>query len=250
MKQGWRMVMQGWRARLGFLIPPGNPTVEPEMIALAPPGVTVHFSRMVADGPAGTHHGQEERNRSQIEHIDESAALLAMVKPKVMMLAHTATSYTLGRGAEAELLKRLHAQYATPFSTAFGSVAAALHGLAVKRVALGTPYSEEITLKGKAHLEKHGFEVVSHRRLENVTDIYEETAERAYQLGRAVDVSTAQAVFLSGTGMPTVKILATLEQDLCKPAISANSAMMWHALRLAGVRHRVSGYGRLLESGV
>src|SRR5205807_103860 len=121
-------------------------------------------------------------------------------------------------------LKRLHAQYATPFSTAFGSVAAALHGLAVERVALGTPYSEEITLKGKAHLEEHGFEVVSHRRLENVTDIYEETAERAYQLGRAVDVSTAQAVFLSGTGMPTVKILATLEQDLCKPAISANSA--------------------------
>ena len=242
--------MQGWRARLGFLIPPGNPTVEPEMIALAPPGVTVHFSRMVAGGPAGTHHGQEERNRSQIEHIDESAALLAMVKPSVMMLAHTATSYTLGRSAEAELLKRLHAQYATRFSTAFGSVAAALHGLAVKRVALGTPYSEEITLKGKAHLEEHGFEVVSHRRLENVTDIYEETAERAYQLGRAVDVPTAQAVFLSGTGMPTVKILATLEQDLCKPAISANSAMMWHALRLAGVRHRVSGYGRLLESGV
>ena len=92
------MVMQGWRARLGFLIPPGNPTVEPEMIALAPPGVTVHFSRMVAGGPAGTHHGQEERNRSQIEHIDESAALLAMVKPSVMMLAHTATSYMLGRG--------------------------------------------------------------------------------------------------------------------------------------------------------
>src|SRR5882757_4530424 len=99
--------MMGWRARLGFLIPPGNPTVEPEMIALAPPGVTVHFSRMVADGPAGTHHGQEERNRSQIEHIDESAALLAMVKPCVMMLAHTATSYTLGRTAEAELLQRL-----------------------------------------------------------------------------------------------------------------------------------------------
>ena len=104
--------MKGWRARLGFLIPPGNPTVEPELIAMTPPGVSVHFSRLVARGPAGTHHGQEERNRSQIEHIDESAALLAMVKPNVIALAHTATSYTLGRGAEAELLKRLQAQYA------------------------------------------------------------------------------------------------------------------------------------------
>src|SRR6478672_11560516 len=48
----------GWRARLGFLIAPGNPSVEPELIALAPSGVSAHFSRMVAGGPAGTHHGR------------------------------------------------------------------------------------------------------------------------------------------------------------------------------------------------
>ena len=240
--------MKGWRARLGFLVPPGNPTVEPELIAMTPPGVSVHFSRLVARGPAGTHHGQEERNRSQIEHIDESAALLAMVTPNVIVLAHTATSYTLGRTGEAALLQRLQNQYALPFVTAFGSVAAALGELGVKRVALGTPYSEEITLEGKAHLEKHGFDVVSHGRLENVTNIYEQTAERAYRLGREVDTPEAQAVFLSGTGMPTIKILEALEQDLGKPALSANSAMMWHALRLAGVRHPISGYGRLLAS--
>ena len=70
---------------------------------MAPPGVSVHFSRMVAHGPTGTLEGQEERNRTQIKHIGESAALLAMVKPDVIMLAHTATSYTLGRHAEAEL---------------------------------------------------------------------------------------------------------------------------------------------------
>jgi maleate cis-trans isomerase len=128
-------------------------------------------------------------------------------------------------------------------------VAAALRHLGVKRVALGTPYGDEITLKGRAHLQEHGFEVVSHGRLENVTDIYEETPERAYQLGRTVDRASAQAVFLSGTGMPTIPILETLEQDLGKPVISANSAMMWHALRLAGVRHGVAGYGRLLASG-
>jgi maleate cis-trans isomerase len=242
------MIMKGWRARLGFLIPPGNPTVEPEMIALAPPGVSVHFSRMVAHGPVGSHHAQEERNRSQIEHIDESAALLAMVKPNIMMLAHTATSYTLGRSAEADLLRRLQAQYAIPVATAFGSVAAALNTLGVKRLALGTPYSEELTLKGKAHLEGCGFEVVSFGRLKNVTDIYAETAERAYQLGRSVNTPEAQAVFLSGTGMPTIDILDVLEQDLGKPVLSAASAMMSHALRLASLRHPMSGYGRLLTS--
>src|SRR5882757_5297740 len=111
--QLWRTVMMGWRARLGFLVPPGNPTVEPEIIAMAPPGVSVHFSRMVAHGPTGTHDGQDERNRTQIEHIGQSADLLTMVKPNVIMLAHTATSYTLGRRAEVELVQRLQQQCGT-----------------------------------------------------------------------------------------------------------------------------------------
>jgi maleate isomerase len=140
-------------ARLGFLVPPGNPTVEPEMIEMSPKSVSVHFSRMVAHGPTGTLDGQEERNRTQIEHIGESAELLAMVKPSVIMLAHTATSYTLGRHAEAQLVQRLRDQCGTPVATAFGSVLDALKVLGATRVALGTPYSGETTLKGKALLE-------------------------------------------------------------------------------------------------
>jgi maleate cis-trans isomerase len=240
--------MMGWRARLGFLIPPGNPTVEPEVIAMTPPGVSAHFSRMVAHGANGSLDGQDERSRTQIEHIGESTELLAMVKPNVIMLAHTATSYTLGRRAEAELVQRLHDQFRTPFATAFGSVVAALNALGAKRIALGTPYSEETTLQGKALLEEHGFEVVSYGRVPNVTNIYDETAERAYRLGRTIDRPAVQAIFLSGLGMPTISTLETLEQDLGKPAISAASAMMWQALRLAGVRQRVTGYGRLLAS--
>jgi len=239
--------MMGWRARLGFLVPPGNPTVEPEMVAMAPDGVSVHFSRLVAHGATGTHAGQEERNRTMVEHIGESAALLAMVKPDVIMLSHTATSYTLGRQGEAELVARLRAQCGTQVDTAFASVVAALKVLGVRRVALGTPYGEETTLKGKAALEEHGFDVVSHGRLDNVRNIYEETPQRAYRLGRSVDTPDAEAVFLSGSGMPTVAIVETLERDLGKPVISAASAMMWRALRLAGVRDAVGGYGRLLK---
>jgi maleate cis-trans isomerase len=240
------MVMMGWRARLGFLVPPGNPTVEPEIIAMTPPGVSVHFSRMVSHGQPGSLQGQDERNRTQLKHLDDSAALLAMVKPNVIMLAHTATSYTLGRKAEAELVHRLQDRYKVPFATAFSSVVDALKALGATRIALGTPYSEETTLQGKTLLEEHGFEVVNYGRLDNVTNIYDETPERAYRLGRSIDRPAVQAVFLSGLGMPTIATLATLEQDLGKPVISAASAMMWQALRLAGVRQSVAGYGRLL----
>ena len=94
--------MMGWRARLGFLVPPGNPTMEPEMMRLAPRGVSLHFPRMVAQGETGSLEGQDERNRSQIAHLEDTVALLAMVKPGVIVMGHGATSYTLGKQGEAE----------------------------------------------------------------------------------------------------------------------------------------------------
>ena len=234
--------------RIGFLVPPGAPTVEVEMIAAAPPSVSVHFTRMVARGPAGSHQGQEERNRSQIEHLPECAALLAMVKPRVIVLAHTATSGTLGKEGEAALIERIRRETGIPFITAFQSVVAALAHLGARRVALGTPYAAETTAATKANLEAHGLEVVNVRRLENVTNIYEETAERAGALARQVDVPQAQALFLSGVGMPTLAALEAAEQALGKPCISSAASMLWNALRVAGVKTPVKGFGSLLAS--
>jgi maleate isomerase len=238
--------MMGWRARIGFLVPPGNPTVEPEMMELAPKGVSVHFARMSASGAAGTHAGQEERNRSQIASLDDATRLLAMVSPQVIVMAHTATSYTLGREAEAALVRRQEIETGTRFVTAFGSVLEALACLGVRRIAYATPYDAELTEQGRAHLALHGFDVVGVARLEGVRNIYEETTERAYAVGRQADRPEAEAVFLSGTGMPTLAMLQVLEDDLGKPVISASSAMMWNALRIAGVRCPRQGYGCLL----
>jgi maleate isomerase len=238
--------MIGWRARLGFLVPPGNPTVEPEMIALAPPGVSLHFNRMVARGTPGAPDGQSERNRTMIDNIDISVEMLALVRPDVIVLAHTATSYELGRDGEAELITRLERATGSRIVTAFGAVRRALERLGVRKLALGAPYSRETTLKGKAHLEAHGIEVVNFDNLKNVTNIYDETAERAYRLARTVDCVAAEAVFLTGTGLPTLPVLEALEQDLGKPVVSSASAMMWHALRTAGVRQPMPGYGSLL----
>ena len=239
--------MKGWRTRIGFLVPPGNPTVEPEMTELTPPGVSLHFTRMHAEGPAGTHAGQEQRNQSQLDSIPACVRLLAMVSPSVIVMAHTATSYTLGQAREAALVKEMEAIGKARFITAFGSVLAAFSVLGVRRIAYATPYSVEMTAKGKQHLETCGISVVSSGHLSNVRNIYEENAERAYAIARQVDHPEAEAIFLSGVGMPTLDALQPLEEDCGKPVISAASAMMWHALRTAGVRGDIKGYGRLLS---
>jgi maleate isomerase len=240
--------VSGWRARIGVLVPPGNPTVEPETIALTPPGVSVHFTRMTSSGVTGSLEGQEERNRQQLASLPECVSLLAMVKPNVIVLAHTSTSYTLGRQGEQDLIERMETTHGCRFITAFGSAVAALKHLGVNRVAFGTPYAMSLTERGKALLETYGFTVSNHMSLPGVTNIYDQPAERAYQLGRMVDRQDAEAIFRSGNGMPTIAAIEMLECDLGKPVISAASATMWHALRSTGVRASVPAAGRLLRS--
>src|SRR3954447_20279631 len=107
--------MIGWRARLGFMVPPGNPTIEPEMIALAPEGVSLHFHRMDAgDGVPGALDNQDRRTRAMIDSLDAGVPILAAVKPDIITVAHTATSYYLGHEREAVLLARLTAASGVP----------------------------------------------------------------------------------------------------------------------------------------
>ncbi len=202
---------------------------------------------MVGRGADGTLKGLDDRLTSQIAHMDESAELLASVKPNVIVLAHTATSYKLGKDGERALAARITQSTGIPFISTFGSVIAALDALGVTRIALGTPYDETLTRSAKTNLESHGLEVVTFDWLRDVRSIFDETEKRVYDLARKVNTAEAQAVFLSGVGLPTLSVLQTLEDDLGKPVISSASATMWNALRVAGLACRIDGYGRLLR---
>jgi maleate cis-trans isomerase len=237
----------GWRARLGFLIPPGTPTVEREMYKLAPEGVSVHFARMVARGPVGTLENLQQRAASQLEHMDETVELLARVEPDVIVLAHTATSYVLGKDGDARMAAHQKQRTGIPFISALGSAVAAFQALGVRRVAVGTPYDMALTLRGKAVLEEFGIEVVNAECLPDVKNIFEEPPRRVYGLIRGANRPDADAVFVSGVGLPTLSVLGAAETDLGKPVLSSACAMMWNALRTAGIRTPVPGYGRLLE---
>ena len=242
--------MFGWRARIGVLLPPGNPTVEPELWGMAPSGVSLHFARLETPpsvGRAGEHAGMEERARAYREGLAGPTTALSQVRPAVVVLAHTASSYALGFGNEQALVDRIAALAGAPALLAAQAVLAALRHLGVKRLALGTPYPESISRQGKAYWEAAGFDIAGYHRLEDVTDIYAENEERAYLLARRADATDADAVLLSGTGLPTVAVLETLERDLGKPVISSNQASLWQALRMAGVREAIPGFGRLLR---
>src|SRR4029077_5560019 len=104
----------------------------------------------------------------------------------------------------------------------------------VSRLALGTPYPESISRQGRAYWEASGFQIVGHHLVTGGVRLSAESEGRAPELARRADAPDAQAVLLSGTGLPTVAVLETLERLLGKPVISSNQACLWRALRLAG----------------
>ena len=237
------------KPRLGVLVPAGNPTIEPELYRMAPASLTIHFARLdTLAGDPGAVDGMETRTLRYLDSVPAATRSLAPVKPDLVVLCHTAVSYLTGFDHEPAMLQRLTEQAGTRAATTARAIRAALAYLGVRRLALATPYPESISAAGRAYWDAAGLDVVAHCRLDDVENIYDETEDRAYALGCEADVPEADAVLISGTGLPTVGMIDRLERHLGKPVVTSQAATLWHALRTLGLDATVRGYGRLLAA--
>jgi maleate cis-trans isomerase len=174
------------------------------------------------------------------------------VQPKSIAWACTSGSFFDGKQGNDRLLGKL-AEMAggVPVTTASGAVVAAMKALGVNRPAVGTPYSPDVNALLFRFLQQSGFDpfpVASYfgKLVDDIT-LQSVEEEEVAAFARAIDRPDADSVVISCTGLPTARIAAALEEELGKPVVTSNLAILWHGMRLAEIEHRGVPGGRLFS---
>ena len=225
--------MYGWRGRIGVIVSPPNTVVECEFAQMAPEGVSVHAARLGRPESAEGILSEDVVLQTNTD-LPRAASSLAELRLDVVVFAHTAGSMLGGVRYDEDLISMMEEKVGCPAVTTASAVVAALEGAGVRKLALLTPYPEEMTVK-EADFLQHAvpsLEVVSQRSLGTATGlaIGDLMPQVAYREAQNIDTSDADALFLSGTNWRTIEVIEAMEADLGLPVFTANQVTMWAAL--------------------
>ena len=234
--------MIGWRARIG-VIQPGDAVLDHEFFECAPRNVSVHLTR--TEYPLDLPPLERALRLATSSDIEQAAKTFKAIKPTVVAYACTAASICRRIGGDTEISSRINNIAGVPATTTGTAVVAGLRALGVARVAVLAPYVEAVTSALVHFLSASGLTVVHHHTAGLRLGFAEVPPWDVYRQAREAFVSEAEALFISCTNFRSLEVVAALEGDRGRPALSANQCTMWHALRLAGIHEPVPNLGRL-----
>jgi maleate isomerase len=218
----------GW---FGIGTPMANPTVEGELRLLMPHNVLLQVSRLVSD--------ETSSKGRLIDYIRKLPAYMKtynILKLDAYGFACTASSYLVGLAEERDIVKRVEDQVGYRVITAPDAILEACEALKVSRVALAAPYPDDVIDSGAVYWKSRGLDVVAKHRLVTASStdtrtIYMLTSEDANAAFDKIDHAKAEAVVLSGTGMPSLNILHARAKQIGKPVLSSNYSLAWALLK-------------------
>jgi len=63
-----------------------------------------------------------------------------------------------------------------------------------------------------------------------------------------METGSSDALFISCTALPVLKILDHVETKIKKTVLSSNQTLIWDSIRSVGYKNSVSGYGQLFRN--
>ncbi len=236
------------RAAIGLIVLASDQTIEHEFRALANlDGVAVYQSRIQNEN----HITPETLKAMEGRLTQSTSVILPGVRLDVVAFACTSASMVIG---EDRVFQRIrHARPDVACTTPVTAALAAFKALKTSRIALITPYRDDVNLTIRDYLAERGIEVVVmgsfHEEDDRHVSLISESSikEAAITLGDRPDV---EAVFISCTALRTAEIVAEAEASLGKPVTSSNHALAWHCLRLSAIEDRSEHLGQLFKLGL
>jgi maleate isomerase len=228
----------------GVLIPSTNTTCEIEFGRLLPPQFQAHFGRLMSSRPGFPFSPSRE------EDIEYQSRLLGTARVELVILAQTSASLFADDYDEVTV-KRMSEFSGAPALTSAQAVGRAVRALGLERIALVSPYSQEVNERAARYLaHKHGLDTVAREGFA-ATDSYAIGGlgpENALAAFRRIDRPEIEAFVVPGGNFPTMPHIAAWEREFAKPVVTTNQASVWAMLRALGPDQRLSGLGRLLET--
>jgi maleate isomerase len=227
--------------RIGVLYPSSGLS-EGELQRMLPEGVSLHITRVPMDAPT------YEAELHMVDRIEEASRLLVDARADIIAFDCTVGSLIGGKGHDQVIINRIEEATGTIATTAATAVVAALRAIGIRRFTLLTPYAKVLHEKEKTFLDSEGFRVLKDRTLQlaDCLEQYEMDPSHWCELVKGLDVRESEGCLISCGGIRVVTMIEQLEEDIGKPVLTTNQALIWQCLRKIGVEDSVRGYGRLL----